>query len=253
MKKPLLLFPIVSFFLLVVVYFGFSMPAKKKLNDVHAKNGFAVVELFTSEGCSSCPPADEALAALAKDYPSNVYVLGFHVDYWNNLGWKDEFSDADFTKRQQDYATAFNLDGIYTPQAIVNGKTQFTGSEKATLYSSVEKELNTGIVPVIDLSAKAGNSKGVTVTYKTNAASTEVVCIALVQLNASSEVKRGENKGKLLHHVDVVRGFKTLSNNTGSATINYPAGLSAKDCKIVAFVQHKTDMHIVAAAECEIK
>src|SRR4051794_39591301 len=91
-------------------------------------SGTAVVELFTSEGCSSCPPADEALAAAAKTYTGHVYVLGYHVDYWDRLGWKDPFSNAAWTDRQTRYADLFKLNSIYTPQAIVNGKTQFTGS-----------------------------------------------------------------------------------------------------------------------------
>src|SRR5215467_15699283 len=75
-----------------------------KNSSVNSNNGFAVVELFTSEGCSSCPPADNAVAKLLKEYNNNVYVLGYHVDYWDNLGWKDAFSNADYTKRQKNYA-----------------------------------------------------------------------------------------------------------------------------------------------------
>src|SRR6185369_6535980 len=96
--------------------------------------GIAVVELFTSEGCSSCPPADDALAAADKAYTGHVYVLGFHVDYWDRLGWKDPFSNASWTERQNRYAGKFDLTSIYTPQAVVNGTTQFTGSEKNRLF-----------------------------------------------------------------------------------------------------------------------
>src|ERR1700733_12538487 len=84
-----------------------------------AEPGFAVVELFTSEGCSSCPPADEVLAKIATEYKDYVYVLGFHVDYWDRLGWKDVYSSADYTRRQQEYARAFKLSSIYTPEAVV--------------------------------------------------------------------------------------------------------------------------------------
>src|SRR4051812_8827061 len=81
-----------------------------------ASSGFAVVELFTSEGCSSCPPADNVVAKLLKEHNSNVYVLGYHVDYWDDLGWKDIFSNNIFTQRQKAYAKAFKLSSIYTPQ-----------------------------------------------------------------------------------------------------------------------------------------
>src|SRR5947209_3544323 len=87
--------------------------------------GFAVVELFTSEGCSSCPAADETLAKVAREYPENVYVLGFHVDYWDRLGWKDVYSSADYTNRQREYAQQFNLNSIYTPEVVVNGRVEF--------------------------------------------------------------------------------------------------------------------------------
>src|SRR5450631_4033183 len=118
MKKPFIALPFISLVVFMIVSFGFSRPLKTTLKSTTAKKGFAVVELFTSEGCSSCPPADEAVAELAKDYTSNVYVLGFHVDYWNYLGWKDEFCAADYSNRQQEYAAVLNLSSIYTPQVI---------------------------------------------------------------------------------------------------------------------------------------
>jgi len=253
MKKPLIVLPVVSLLLFVVVSFGFSMPFKKKPSHINVKKGFALVELFTSEGCSSCPPADEAVAALAKDYPLNVYVLGFHVDYWNYLGWKDEFSSADYSKRQQQYATAFNLNSIYTPQAIVNGKIQFTGSEKNTLYTTVNKELGEGDATVIELSAKKTSANDVTVFYTANTNNKAIVCIALVQERAASVVKRGENKGMVLQHINVVRDFKTMADGSGSTSMRIPAGLTAKDCKIIAFVQHKNDMHITGATESVVQ
>ncbi len=252
MKKTWIVSPSVTMLVFVIFSFGFSMPSKKQLQYTGTKKGFAVVELFTSEGCSSCPPAEEVVAALAKDYPANVFVLGFHVDYWDYLGWKDEFSSADYSKRQQQYAAAFDLNSIYTPQVVVNGKTQFTGSDKSRLYSATAKELTNDNTGIIEMSAATGHTNEVLITYKTNAGSKSVVCIALVQLQTSSTVKRGENKGMLLHHINVVRNFKTMNNNTGSTSIALPAGLTAKECKTVVFIQNKNDMHITAAAEAEI-
>src|SRR5580765_6254972 len=102
---------------LVVVTASFSCYSSNKKTDtgIATGNGFAVVELFTSEGCSSCPPADEAVAKILKEYKGNVYVLGYHVDYWNNYGWKDVFSSADYSSRQKNYAKTFQLHSIYTP------------------------------------------------------------------------------------------------------------------------------------------
>ena len=253
MKKPLLILPFISLLVFMIVSFGFSYPVKKKVNHAVAKKGFALVELFTSEGCSSCPPADEAVAALAKDYPANVFVLCFHVDYWNYLGWKDEFSSAEYTSRQEAYAAAFNLSSIYTPEAVINGKTECTGSDKRKLYASVEEELSSANHPVIELSAKANGSKAIAVSYKANADNKSMLHIALVQLQATSAVKRGENKGKQLHHVNVVRNFKTVPSAEGDVMISIPEGLSANECKIIVFMQNKNDMHISAAAECMIQ
>src|ERR1700749_4412386 len=104
--------------------------------------GFAVVELFTSEGCSSCPDADALIARVQqqdKDLP--VYVLAYHVDYWNRLGWKDAFSDAAYTDRQKRYASWLKLTSIYTPQVVVNWQTQFVGSEGVTLANSIKTAL----------------------------------------------------------------------------------------------------------------
>src|SRR4051812_5679316 len=123
MKKLLIIGAVVLFVAVIclsMIRLGNKRPAQKH---PQSKSGFAVVELFTSEGCSSCPPADEAVANLLASYSANVYVLGFHVDYWNNLGWKDAYSSAGYSQRQQKYGSILHLSSIYTPQAIVNGST----------------------------------------------------------------------------------------------------------------------------------
>ena len=111
----------VALLLFFVIASFASANCSDKMKDTTV-NGFAVVELFTSEGCSSCPPADAAVAKLLHDYKENVYVLGFHVDYWNYLGWKDNFSCAAYSARQQQYGRTFQLNSVYTPQVIVNGQ-----------------------------------------------------------------------------------------------------------------------------------
>jgi len=253
MKKRLIVLPVVSFLLLTIVYFGFSMPSKIKPAPLNAVKGFALVELFTSEGCSSCPPADKALEALSKQHPSNVFVLAFHVDYWNYLGWKDEFSTAANTRRQQQYASTLQLNSIYTPQAIVNGTSEFTGSDETTLNNTVEKELEAPAANTVVLVAKKGAPHEVNISYQTDAGKNEVVCIALVQLEATSAVKRGENTGKLLHHVNVVRDFTSSGKNSGTVSLAIPGNLSANDLKIIAFVQNTTSMRITAAAATAIQ
>jgi hypothetical protein len=207
-------------------------------------SGFAVVELFTSEGCSSCPPADKALAQLAGEYPAQVYTLEFHVDYWNRLGWKDIYSDAGYTQRQQQYAQAFKLESIYTPEAVVNGQKEFVGSDQDKLHSIVKEELSAtmNVSPDLVATAPAGNKVIVQYTIKDAGAATALQ-IALVQLQASSQVLRGENEGLHLQHIDVVRDFRSMPIHSGapvsgSVELNIPGGLTAKDFKVIGFLQN---------------
>ena len=218
-----------------------------------APTGIAVVELFTSEGCSSCPPADEALAAADKAYTGHVYVLGFHVDYWDRLGWKDPFSNASWTDRQNRYAEKFKITSIYTPQAVVNGTTQFTGSEKNRLFATIEKELKQTPGAAPEISATMGSDKNIHVSYKTVAAPGRVLNIALVQRNADTQVKRGENEGKLLHHINIVRGLSTSTAASGELRFRLPDGMTPAGCLIIAFVQDKGTLAITAAAEAAIR
>jgi hypothetical protein len=253
MKKSILKFSFFCLLIFIVVSFVFVKYTKMKTIVPVNTSGFAVVELFTSEGCSSCPPADEAVTEIVQEYPNNVYVLGFHVDYWNYLGWKDEFSAAAYSQRQSKYAEVFGLNSIYTPQIVVNGKTQFTGSNKSVLRKTVAEELKNKLPDGIELHAKSSDQKNVVVSYKTNTTDKNIINVVLVQLHTVSTVKRGENKGRNLAHIDIVRDFKTFADNTGTVTLVVPAGLSAKECKVIAFVQNKNDLHVTSANECLIQ
>jgi hypothetical protein len=247
MKKRIV--PAAILFLLLSSAFACAdSSSQKNIAASNAGNGFAVVELFTSEGCSSCPPADNAVAKLLKEYNS-VYVLGYHVDYWDNLGWKDTFSSADYTRRQKNYARILKS-GIYTPQVIVNGEAQFVGSDENKLHTAINKDLKES--PQQDLSITATqNDNTIKVSYQTN--SSHNLNIALVQLNAETKVQRGENHGATLHHVNIVRNFQTiaLKNTTGNVSLNLPAGLSAKDCAVIAFTQD-ANMRVTSAAKTNI-
>jgi hypothetical protein len=219
-------------------------------------NGFAVVELFTSEGCSSCPPADEAMIRLAKEFPDHVYFLGYHVDYWDNLGWKDPFSNAEYTERQQHYSILFGADNIYTPQAIVNGEKELVGSKESQLKDLIQEALKGTMPSSIELTAKKEQDEHITVSYKVTGSGSYSLNVALVQLMASSNVKRGENGGHTLNHINIVRAFKTIQlDKSAGASIDLPvpAGLSSKDLKVIAFVQDEKHLKISGAAESVIE
>jgi len=218
-----------------------SLPIRPAPSD---NQGFAVIELFTSEGCSSCPPADKLCATLPKTYPSGVYLLSFHVDYWDRLGWKDPFSNASYTQRQRDYNTAFHpLASIFTPQVVINGKTERLGSDESAIRAVIDEELAHTVNPVIDASAHSADGKKVTVNFALTKGQGEFQA-ALVQLQASTDVKKGENSGKQLHHVDIVRDLKSSGKNKGSLTLDIPAGLAPTDCKVIVLLRDKDDLHI---------
>ncbi len=237
---------------LVLSSFNCANTSAKNSVATHANKGFVVVELFTSEGCSSCPPADDAVAALLKKY-NNVYVLGYHVDYWDNLGWKDAFSNAAFTQIQNTYAKVFKLASIYTPQVVVNGTEQFVGSDENKLNAAVNKNLQQPSNIKLNITAKAQDDKEVTVNYSTNAVNSEIK-IALIQLHAENKIRRGENSGATLHHVNIVRDLKTASASaTGNIVLKMPENLSANDCHVIAFTQNINNSTITSAAEASIQ
>lgn len=241
----------------LVSFFSLKSDGVSSANDDHKRqDGFAVIELFTSEGCSSCPAADEAVAEIQKKYNSNVHVLCFHVDYWNYLGWKDEYSDAVYSERQQRYASAFGLQSIYTPQAIVNGEKEFVGSDRALLSRSVEKALSNDNEVHVKITAETDNGKPVKVNYEAPINNSTELNIALIQLNAETEVKRGENKGRILKHINIVRAFRSiLLNKAGNGTLEFemPAVLTKLNCKIIAYLQDLKTLKISGVTEAMIK
>jgi len=166
----------------------FAIPQNKKVQ--FEKKGFAVVELFTSEGCSSCPAADDAVVQLAKDYPEHVYILGYHVDYWNYIGWKDAYSSAAFTERQRQYGERFALNSVYTPQIVVNGQKEFVGSNRSQLKTSVSKAIESPTADEIKLSVAKENASTLRITYDVNPGTASLLNIAVVQLQATTAVKR---------------------------------------------------------------
>lgn len=164
-----------------------------------------LVELFTSEGCSSCPQADDALAALSRTQDvkgAEVIPLELHVDYWNQLGWVDPFSTPEFTARQEAYARAFGGDGLYTPQLVVDGSASGVGSAGA-LRRLVERA---AAQPKAPLEVKvAPASPGLEVTVRVPSGVAGRLSVALSEAELSSKVERGENRGRTLAHAPVAR------------------------------------------------
>jgi hypothetical protein len=173
-----------------------------------------VVELFTSEGCSSCPPADALLVELANR--PDLLALSLHVDYWDRLGWKDPSSSPEATARQERYAQLLGIDGVYTPQIVVDGRREVVGSDRAAVERALEAaSRESSAVPVM-LSFNNGQAR-ITLGRGGVTASASVVLIGFDRRHVDT-VERGENSGRTLMHVDVVRGIKEVGRFTGQAS-----------------------------------
>lgn len=235
-----------------------AMASNSKTDSVNTGNtaakGFAVVELFTSEGCSSCPPADKLLAKIQEENAGKpVYLLAFHVDYWNHQGWRDVFSNRDFTKRQYQYASWLNLETVYTPQVVVNGKHELIGSQEETLKRTLNIELNAAAPSELHTEAQIEGTKLKLAYQATNARGT-VLQVALVQKVAHTLVKRGENAGRLLPHVQIVRHIQGFpAAGSGNVAVSLPEGFNPNEWEVITFLQNTQTGAITAANRPDFK
>jgi len=194
-----------------------------------------VVELFTSQGCSSCPPAEELLGRIARDASlrGRVIPLAFHVDYWDHLGWRDPFSSPQWSQRQTDYVRVMGLGGAYTPQAVVGGRREFVGSNEKQLFSAIEEASK----------RKAAASLSIAGDVVRVDAPRELELIALsVEPVQTTKVASGENGGRTLANYAIVRKLTTIGAVTGRVERALPQGTN------VVLLQDTKTMEIVAAA-----
>ena len=242
MKISPFFFPAVLAALVIVVLSAFSFrPASPQ---APARRKAVVVELFTSEGCSSCPPADELLGRL-RGVPSangaEIIPLGFHVDYWNDLGWRDRFSSAAFTNRQATYAERFRLSGPYTPQMVVDGSQEFTGSDSPRAHEAILRAAAEPERAAVQLASAAPGKLAVRVKGLSESAAGQVI-LAVTEDNLATNVGAGENNGHVLRHAAVVREFRILGQlkdgrfETESA-LNAAKDWKLNDLRVVVFVQ----------------
>lgn len=212
--------------------------------------GLAVVELFTSEGCNSCPPADELFTRLAREADAasgRVLLLAWHVDYWDRLGWKDPFALAAATPRQQAYARAMRAAGargvgVYTPQVIVNGVEGLVGSDEPLARDAIARAAAKAPPTPLTISARRA---GDDITLDAHAPAAQPgarVVAVLVEDGLTSAVAAGENAGRTLRHDRVVRAEASAPLTDGRATLSLrpPQGLDLSRAALVAFVQTST-------------
>jgi hypothetical protein len=201
-----------------------------------------VVELFSSEGCSSCPPADVLLARLDRDQPiagAEVIALELHVDYWNQLGWTDPFSQAAFSARQRKRAQYMGNAGVYTPQMVVDGQDEFTGSREMAARSAIERAARTAHVPV--KLAREGDAITIDVGPIATSETTRVM-MAVTERGLSTNVPAGENRGRALAHGPVVRSLRDVG---AERRVVQPRVAGRR---VVVFVETRDSMHVLGAA-----
>jgi hypothetical protein len=202
-----------------------------------APAGVAVVELFTSEGCSSCPPADAVLARVASR--PGVFALSFHVDYWDDLGWPDRFATAENTARQQAYARSLGARGLYTPQLVVGGADAFVGSDSGHADASIARSLASAPSVRLTLHVRTTPTEAL-VDYQTEGAPPgAVIDVALVERWATTDVRAGENAGRTLHHANVVRSFisSALVSPSGTIALRLPPVSPGGGADVIGYVQ----------------
>lgn len=215
-----------------------------------------LVELFTSEGWSSCPAADRALAFLEKEQPypqAEIITLALHVDYWNRLGWTDEFSSPLFSERQEYYAEKFKLNSVYTPQMVVDGTAEFTGSSLGTAAKAIMEAAKTPKAKIeISKSGEKFNIKISEIPEHSEA----TVYLAIGEDNLSTNVKRGENSGRLLEHTSVVRELKPIGKIDSQTKSFETASLFSanpkwrrENLKAIVFVQDNKNRRIIGIAK----
>lgn len=204
-----------------------------------------VVELFTSQGCSSCPPADELIRTLSHDASlrGKVIPLAFHVDYWNHLGWTDPFSSRAWSQRQMAYTEAMRLNSAYTPQAVVNGSTELVGSRRGALLSAIGDASRRTPVGRISVQATRDRNR-IAANVHAEAPAGYDVMLVVFQNGVTTKIDAGENGGRMATDDAIVRRLQRVSGET----ISVPIDSTWRDVGVAVFLQDRQTLRIVNAA-----
>ncbi|WP_394749434.1 DUF1223 domain-containing protein [Spongiimicrobium salis] len=217
---------------------------------------FVVLELFTSQGCSSCPSADVLLNKVKKQYKEEVYALSYHVDYWNYIGWEDPFSKAAYTNKQRNYNIKFRSRSNYTPQLVVNGQEHFVGSSSSKMYNRINAYKKKKASNKISLKNVKTSAKTVQFDYDIlGDISGKNIKAVLVLDERTTQVKRGENRNRTLTNSNIVvaEKYSSISTNNGSASIEIPNIVRPNEAiQLMVFVENNA-YDITAASKQRIK
>ncbi|TYA78635.1 DUF1223 domain-containing protein [Seonamhaeicola marinus] len=226
------------FLTIIILLFTITPSAK-----VNKYKPVTVLELFTSQGCSSCPPADNLLDKVKKEHAGQVIVLSYHVDYWNYIGWKDPFSKKAFSDKQRRYGQKFYSSSIYTPQIVINGKEHFVGSKTSVMNTKLRQYANKYAENEIQLNGVKKEAGSVKFNYGINGnIKHKRLKVALVIDSKKTHVKRGENSNRVLLNSNIVveEVFVELNQTAGEVVIKIPEIVERDDkLSIVALVENK--------------
>jgi hypothetical protein len=257
------------FLTLLVTGCGYSSIANAQSAPPEAHRTPVVVELFTSEGCSSCPPADALLQKLQAQQPvagAEIIALEEHVDYWNHDGWVDPYSSPEWTERQQVYVS-LNRNDAYTPELVVDGRSQFVGNNEREAKREIEKAVRTSKTAVsVTARAYTNGSQRFTVSIGklegNNASDVAEVWLAITEDGLHSAVSHGENSGRVLHHVATLRSLSkigvadlhgTAASFIGDPLVKISPQWNVENLHVTVFVQDKKSREILGAASTRIK
>tara|TARA_R110001632_G_scaffold42605_6_gene107888 strand:+ start:274 stop:1011 length:738 start_codon:yes stop_codon:yes gene_type:complete len=239
-----------------ILFFSLLL-AKPSSNDEPTikKKPFVVVQLFTSLGCSYCPPADELMTEIKEDYQDQeVYVLSYHVDYWDRKGWKDPFSKKSFTELQYSYAKQFKQRRVYTPQVVINGKDYFNGTYRSKLKKKIKNYLKKEAKNTITLSYSKNEDGNLALNYEVlGEISDKKLKLAFVLKTKTTDTKRNEGHKKMVTNTNIVIEEMMIdlsSKNTGSILIPEVTLEVKKDLLIIGYIQNKK-LRITGATQLE--
>ena len=213
---------------------------------VTAQNGPVVIELFTSQGCSSCPPADAMLHDLAKR--DDVIALALHVDYWDYLGWRDEFAHPAFSHRQSQYAHTWRKRTVFTPQMVIQGGEYMAGNQAATILQEISRAQGRPARAEIEATRQGGRA-AITIRPLTGAQAASVYLVRYTP-EATVSIERGENAGRDITYVNIVRDWVLAAEWDGRRAISFTPNDLGDDAWVV-IVQEGTTGPILAAQQLQ--
>jgi hypothetical protein len=254
---------VVSSVLALLPIAGSLLADRVEAREKRATAGIPVlIELFTSEGCSSCPPADQLLATLLAEQPVpevEIVPLAFHVDYWNDLGWRDRFSSSEYSRRQSRYAERMQLEGPYTPQLVVDGASQTIGHDRNAAVQLIrESAASPKIEVTLDVAPDSSDARRASVQIEVAPLAHDVeksdVLLAVTEDGLVTDVERGENAKRRLSHVAVVRELDRIGSFEGKKAFTKSRRIKIDDdwqrdaLKVILIVQEKDSGRVIGVA-----